>query len=172
MCFWKGNHRGKTPFSFYHIKGTCYKHDLSLIMLTFTSLRLYWSNLSIARISLSLVPPLKFPCSLKGRVCPTLKALVLSSILQGEEVHKLFGILYRFVPPPHLPTQPFIYITMDSLIYFVHQGIIWYHFFWHSTCSSFGHSELLVWPLCYFVLLPLTCIVSTSLLPATIRWSK
>lgn len=71
-----------------------------------------------------------------------------------------------------MPTQPFIYITMDSLIYFVHQGIIWYHFFWHSTCSSFGHSELLVWPLCYFVLLPLTCIVSTSLLPATIRWSK
>lgn len=120
MCFWKGNHRGKTPFSFYHIKGTCYKHDLSLIMLTFTSLRLYWLNLSIARISLSLVPPLKFPCSLKGRVCPTLKALVLSSILQGEEVHKLFGILYRFVPPP------FAY----SAIYLYHYGLT------HLFCTS------------------------------------
>lgn len=32
--FWEEDHGDKRPFSSHHIKGTCYQHDLSLLMLT------------------------------------------------------------------------------------------------------------------------------------------
>ena len=62
MDSWEEDHRGEVLFSSHLIKGTCYHHDLSLLMSTLTTwLRQYLLGFSTAKL-----PP-----------CPTFHAVLL-----------------------------------------------------------------------------------------------
>ena len=123
------------------------------------SLRLYLSNFSIIKMSLPSPPILS--------VFWTQRGSVNLHLLEDEELLKLFEILCRF-----LPFSPFIcliiYLYQYGLmgIYFVLQNIIQHYI----LPIKFSHSALISGLLCYFVLLPLFCVLSTSLFPGTSRW--
>ena len=111
MCFWEEDHRGKVPFSSYHIKGADYQHDFSLLILTLITCWCCLSGSSAGKV-LSLLPPLSI-CRLWKEYTmnkPYLRSWELCcTSSRKENLHKLFGFLLQiFVTSP-----PFI----SSLIY-------------------------------------------------------
>ena len=150
MCFLVEDHTEKVPFSSYHIKGTYYQHDLSLLILTLTVwLKKAFAGFSI--VKLLFLPP-SFPhCSVWKEVTmcsPHLSNGFCSTSSGAKYLRKLFGILLhgRFVYSP-----PSVYLFNNLFI------LIWTHRYFYTlgykpilylfcclSCSNFGPWEQLL----------------------------
>ena len=103
---------GKVPLSPLHTEGTCYQHDLSLLILTLITCLSGSSRASYIFMSC-------FPHTLEGsnHVQPWEWGVTLS--LLGSNLHNFFGILHKRSVPSPPSIYLIIYISMDSYVFYI-----------------------------------------------------
>ena len=120
MRYWEEGYRKKVPFPSYHIKGTCFQHDLSLLMLTLiTWPRWCLSGISTAKSLFLPISPFILYSKELTMCKPYLRAEVMLHLLGGRVFYIIYLEFYTGDSSlfPHLFIPWFMYIIMGSWIF-------------------------------------------------------